>query len=74
MTSVILFFMAAFTEGFLSPSPLPYFVKASFAIFSSGLLMVYFVVLGYPRPELIHELATSEDNPWRTIGAGHAAR
>jgi uncharacterized membrane protein SpoIIM required for sporulation len=74
MTSVILFFMAAFTEGFLSPSPLPYFVKASFAIFSSGLLMVYFVVLGYPRPELSHELATSEDNPWRVIGAGHAAR
>ena len=74
MASVILFIMAAFTEGFLSPSPLPYFVKASFAVFSSGLLMYYFVVLGYPRPEMANELANSEDNPWRTIGTNRATR
>jgi uncharacterized membrane protein SpoIIM required for sporulation len=74
MASVALFIMAAFTEGFLSPSPLPYFFKACFAVFSSGLLMYYFVVLGYPRPELEQAIAHSEDNPWRTIGAGNAAR
>ncbi len=74
LASVMLFFMAAFTEGFISPSPLPYLVKASVAILSSGLLMYYFVVLGYPRPELAREIANSEDNPWRNIGAGHATR
>jgi uncharacterized membrane protein SpoIIM required for sporulation len=74
MTSVMLFFMAAFTEGFLSPSSLPYIVKASFAVFSSGLLMYYFVVLGYPRPEIDEILEESEDNPWRKIGIEYAAR
>jgi uncharacterized membrane protein SpoIIM required for sporulation len=49
MTSVLLFFLAAFTEGFLSPSPLPYAAKALFAIGSASFLMFYFVVLGYPR-------------------------
>ena len=74
LASVILFFMAAFTEGFISPSPLPYLVKAGVAIFSSGLLMYYFVVLGYPRPDIEREIANSEDNPWRTLGATHATR
>ncbi|MEQ1825859.1 MAG: stage II sporulation protein M [Pirellula sp.] len=74
MASVVLFIMAAFTEGFVSPSPLPYFFKATYAIMSSSLLMYYFVVLGYPRPELVQAMATSEDNPWRTIGVVHAAR
>lgn len=46
-----LFFLAAFTEGFISPSPLPYVVKAGWAIMSSGLMMFYFVVLGFPRGE-----------------------
>jgi len=73
MASVALFFLAAFTEGFLSPSPLPYVFKASFAVMSSGLLMYYFVVLGYPRPEIQLELDESEDNPWRILGAGNAA-
>jgi hypothetical protein len=72
MASVMLFILAAFTEGFLSPSPAPYFLKASFAVFSSGLLMYYFVVLGYPRPDLEKLLSSSEDNPWRAIGALHA--
>jgi len=66
--------MAAFTEGFVSPSPLPYFAKASVAIFSSGLLMYYFVVLGYPTPEIENALRFNEDNPWREIGGIHAAR
>ena len=46
--SAALFFLAALTEGLLSPSAIPYMFKAAWAIFSSGLLMFYFVVLGYP--------------------------
>ncbi len=49
LASVTLFIMAAFTEGFISPSPLPYIVKVLVAVVSSGLLMFYFVILGYPR-------------------------
>ncbi len=47
--SVVLFTLAAFTEGFLSPSPLPYIFKAFWAILSSGLMSFYFVILGFPR-------------------------
>ena len=47
--SATLFFLAAFTEGFISPSPLPYLFKAMWAIFSAGLVSFYFVVLGAPR-------------------------
>jgi uncharacterized membrane protein SpoIIM required for sporulation len=47
--AIILFFFAALIEAFLSPSGAPYAVKAAVAILSSGLLMFYFVVLGYPR-------------------------
>ncbi len=74
LAAVVLFFLAAFTEGFISPSPLPYFVKACVAILSSGMLMYYFVVLGYPRPEIDRELENNEDNPWRKIGVDRAAR
>lgn len=73
LASVVLFFLAAFTEGFISPSPLPYFIKACVAILSSGMLMYYFVVLGYPRPEIEGELAHNEDNPWRKLGVDRAA-
>nr|WP_261340243.1 stage II sporulation protein M [Rhodopirellula sallentina] len=44
-----LFVLAAFTEGFLSPSPAPYLFKAAWAIMSSSLISFYFVVLGFPR-------------------------
>lgn len=44
-----LFFLAAMIEGFLSPSGAPYWIKAGVAMLSSGLLMFYFVVLGFPR-------------------------
>ncbi len=47
----VLFFFAALTEGFISPSPLPYGFKALWLIGSSTMLMFYFVVLGYPEPE-----------------------
>jgi len=49
--SATLFFLAAFTEGFISPSPLPYLFKAFWAIFSAGLISFYFVVLGFPRDD-----------------------
>lgn len=51
VAAACLFFLAAFTEGFISPSPLPYPFKAGWAIGSSGLLMAYFVLLGMPPQE-----------------------
>ena len=47
--AMIMFLLAALIEGFLSPSPAPYWVKALVAVVSAGLLMFYFVILGYPR-------------------------
>lgn len=47
--AVLLFCLAAVIEGFISPSALPYSVKALVAILSAGMLTFYFVVLGYPR-------------------------
>lgn len=47
LAAVVMFFMAAVIEGFLSPSPAPYEVKAAVAMLSTLMLLVYFVVLGY---------------------------
>jgi uncharacterized membrane protein SpoIIM required for sporulation len=47
--AMVLFFLAALVEGFLSPSILPYWVKATVAIISTVLLVVYFLVLGFPK-------------------------
>ena len=47
--AMVMFFMAALIEGFLSPSAAPYWVKAAVAVISSGLLAFYFIVLGFPR-------------------------
>jgi uncharacterized membrane protein SpoIIM required for sporulation len=47
--AMVMFFLAALIEGFLSPSGAPYAVKATVALFSSALLTFYFVVLGFPR-------------------------
>ena len=44
--TMILFFLAALVEGYISPSAMPYEVKAAFGVGSSFALMVYFVVLG----------------------------
>ena len=49
--AMVMFFLAALIEGFLSPSGLPYPVKASVALASSGFLTAYFVLLGFPKPE-----------------------
>ncbi|HQU46155.1 MAG TPA: stage II sporulation protein M, partial [Pirellulales bacterium] len=47
--SVLLFCLAAFIEAYISPSSLPYSAKASVAVTSAGLLLIYLVILGYPR-------------------------
>ncbi len=54
MCAVVLFCLAAMIEGFVSPiggDVLPWWVKGAVAVVSSCLLMIYFVVLGYPRHE-----------------------
>lgn len=48
-TSMVLFFLAAMIEGFLSPTSVPYAVKAGIAIVSTCILLFYFLVLGFPR-------------------------
>ena len=48
-SAILMFFMAALIEGFLSPSAAPYAVKAGVAVASSLFLIFYFVVLGFPR-------------------------
>lgn len=62
--AIVLFFLAALIEGFVSPSSFtglamvaeglgltinPYLIKACLAVVCSGALMFYFVILGYPR-------------------------
>jgi len=47
--AMVMFFMAALIEGFLSPSAAPYAIKIFVALLSSGLLAVYFIVLGFPN-------------------------
>lgn len=42
----ILFILAAFIEGFVSPSELPYSVKATVAVVTGLMLVIYFGVLG----------------------------
>jgi uncharacterized membrane protein SpoIIM required for sporulation len=49
--AVALFFFAALTEGFISPSPLPYAFKALWAVVTSTAMMYYFVILGRPKGE-----------------------
>jgi uncharacterized membrane protein SpoIIM required for sporulation len=44
--AIVLFLLAAFIEGYISPSSLPYEVKAAVGAVSAGILMVYFVMLG----------------------------
>jgi len=54
MCSVSLFCMAAVIEGFVSPTTeafLPWWAKGLVATACSLTLMIYLIVLGYPRPE-----------------------
>jgi len=47
--AILMFFMAALVEGFLSPSAAPYWCKAGVAVASSIFLAFYFIVLGFPK-------------------------
>ncbi|MCC9609297.1 stage II sporulation protein M [Blastopirellula sp. JC732] len=47
--SATLFCLAAMIEAWISPSALPVEVKITVMIFCSFLLMIYFIVLGFPR-------------------------
>ena len=47
--AIIMFVLAALIEGFLSPTAAPYALKVAVSVMSSGVLMFYFVILGYPR-------------------------
>jgi uncharacterized membrane protein SpoIIM required for sporulation len=59
--AIVMFFMAALIEGFLSPSAAPYQIKVLIAVLSSSLLAFYFVVLGFPRRLVTpRQLAESE--------------
>ena len=49
--AVVLFCLAAFIEGFISPSAIPYVYKAIIGIVSSGLITAYFILLGFPWEE-----------------------
>jgi uncharacterized membrane protein SpoIIM required for sporulation len=49
--AILMFMMAAFIEAAISPSLAPYEIKAAVSVISSGMLMFYFVILGYPRGE-----------------------
>jgi uncharacterized membrane protein SpoIIM required for sporulation len=54
MCAVALFCFAAMIEGFISPTSsdyMPWWVKGAVAVICSCALMIYFVVLGYPRHE-----------------------
>jgi len=53
--AIVMFFLAALIEGFLSPSGAPYPLKVLVALLSSGLLAVYFIVLGFPSEVNFHE-------------------
>lgn len=51
MCAVVLFVLAALVEAFVSPGNaaiVPWWMKGMVAVGSSGLLMVYFILLGYP--------------------------
>lgn len=47
MCAVVLFCLAAVIEGFISPSPLPWWFKGLVGALSSCSMMVYFIVFGY---------------------------
>lgn len=55
--AICMFFLAALIEGFISPTGLPYELKATIAVLSCGVLTFYFVVLGFPRGRFGHASA-----------------
>jgi uncharacterized membrane protein SpoIIM required for sporulation len=49
--AVLLFVLAAFLEGFVSPSPLPYRFKAAIALFTAALMVAYLALGGRSGPD-----------------------
>jgi uncharacterized membrane protein SpoIIM required for sporulation len=47
--AMLMFLLAALIEGFLSPTALPYALKAGVAILSTAMLLFYILILGSPR-------------------------
>ena len=47
--AMVLFFLAALIEGFVSPSSAPVWLKTAVAVLSTTMLTFYFVVLGMPQ-------------------------
>lgn len=52
---MVLFFLAALTEGFLSPLAAPFWLKAFIADLSAALLFGYFVLLGYRAQPIVNK-------------------
>lgn len=70
-TAVLLFIGAAFIEGFISPSDLPYAIKAVIGVTSAALLLTYFVLLGWGQPVSDEEFELEPSQPneqaWPTL-------
>lgn len=66
MAAVTLFVLAALIEGFISPTSLPYEVKATVAMVSTLLLLFYLAVLGYSDPP-------EEEDPLESLTLGNTA-
>lgn len=66
-TSVCLFVLAAFIEGFVSASRLPYAAKASVAAATALILVGYLALGGRSRP-ISPPGATAEPQPWPSTG------
>src|SRR6185436_10198705 len=63
--AIVMFLLAALIEGFLSPSGAPYPLKVLVALLSSGLLAVYFIVLGFPSEIKFQEPKTNDQKTGR---------
>ena len=63
--AMLMFFLAALIEGFVSPSALRYPIKAAVALISSGFLTAYFVVLGFPHKPSGPVTTTKDADPLR---------
>ncbi|PHS18361.1 MAG: hypothetical protein COA78_02520 [Blastopirellula sp.] len=50
-SAAVMFGLAAMIEAWISPSPLPLIFKQMIAVTSSGMLTIYFILLGFPRRE-----------------------
>ncbi len=60
--ALVLFFLAAFIEAFVSPMNIPYEIKASVAVVTSGMMLFYFVILGQ-RAEFALQSDVTQTSP-----------